>query len=349
MVRSRSRRKQRGGACPGRVVATAKQESQVSPLVSIGYSIASEEHPPDQLIDFSARAEEAGFSYAMISDHYHPWISAQGQSSHVWSVLGGIARATSRLRVGTGVTCPIIRNHPALIAQAAATVGMLMPGRFMLGLGTGENLNEHIVGEPWPPFDERSAMLAEAVEIIRELWRGEMVTHRGEYFTVENARLYSLPGESPPINLAAAGPKAAQLAASAGDGLINFSADPKVTGEFNSAGGHGKPRFVQYNVCWAADEASARRTAHEICPNVALKGPLGQELPLPVHFEQAVQMVTEDDVAQVIVCGPDPEKHAAGIQKCVDAGYDHVHVYQVGPDQEGFFRFYEDEILPRFN
>jgi coenzyme F420-dependent glucose-6-phosphate dehydrogenase len=318
-------------------------------VVSIGYSISSEEHPPDQLVEFAARAEAAGFSYAMISDHFHPWISAQGQSSYVWSVLGGIARATSGLRVGTGVTCPIIRNHPALIAQAAATVGMLMPGRFMLGLGTGENLNEHIVGKPWPPFDERSEMLGEAVEIIRALWAGEMVTHRGTHFTVENARLFSLPEKLPPIHLAAAGPKAAQLAARAGDGLINFTADPNVTVAFGASGGAGRPCFVQYNVCWATDEAEARKTAHQICPNVALKGPLGQELPLPSHFEQAVQMVTEDDIAQVIVCGPDPEQHAAGIQKCVDAGYDHVHVYQVGPDQDGFFRFYQQEILPRFN
>jgi G6PDH family F420-dependent oxidoreductase len=296
----------------------------------------------------AAQAEEAGFAYAMISDHYHPWIDRQGNSSHVWSVLGGIAQATTRLRVGTGVTCPIIRNHPALVAQAAATVAILMPGRFMLGLGTGENLNEHIVGQKWPSYEARATMLEEAVSVIRLLWQGGMQSHEGRYYTVENARLYSLPSELPPIHLAAAGPKAAMLAGRMGDGLINYTPDASVTQSFATAGGSGKPRFVQYNVCWAEDEKQARRTALEVCPNVALKGPLGQELPLPSHFEQAVQMIDEQDVAEVITCGPDPERHAEGIQKCIDAGYDHVHVYQVGPEQGGFFRFYQDEILPRF-
>ena len=297
---------------------------------------------------YAVRAEQVGFQYAMISDHYHPWIEQQGNSSYVWAVLGAIASSTTYLKVGTGVTCPILRNHPALIAQAAATVAMLMPGRFMLGLGTGERLNEHVLGQPWPPYATRAAMLEEAVSIIRRLWQGDQYSCSGRYFTVENARLYSLPEALPPIYLAAAGPNSATMAGRIADGLINFTPDAKVTETFQANGGTGKPRVVQYNVCWAEDEQEARKTALKICPNVALKGPLGQELAVPAHFEQSVTAITEDDVAKVIVCGPDADRHAAGIQACIDAGYDHVHVYQVGPDQEGFFRFYQDNILPRF-
>jgi coenzyme F420-dependent glucose-6-phosphate dehydrogenase len=323
-------------------------ESRASAGVRIGYSLSCEEHRPADLVRFARRAEEVGFAYASISDHYHPWIDRQGNSPFVWSVLGGIACETQRLEVGTGVTCPTMRYHPAVVAQAAATVAAMMPGRFYLGVGTGEYLNEHIFGDRWPPHEIRAGMLEEAISIIRRLWQGEDVSHHGCYYTVEHARLYTLPDAPPPIVLAAAGPDAAELAGRLGDGLINYSPDPDVVKRFEAAGGRGKPRYIQQNVCWAEDEAEARRLAFEICPNVALKGELGQQLPNPAHFEQAVQMLSEEDIAKVIVCGPDPERHAEAIQKCVDAGYDNVHVYQVGPDQEGFFRFYEREILPRF-
>lgn len=313
----------------------------------IGYSLSTEEHGPNELVQYARLAEDSGFDYAMISDHYHPWIDAQGSSPFVWTVIGGIAGATERIELGTGVTCPTVRYHPALIAQAAATAAVMLPGRFTLGVGTGENLNEHIYGDRWPPWDVRGAMLEEAVEIIRSLWTGEWITHRGDHFVVENAKLYTLPDELPPIAVAAGGPKAAELAGRVGDALVNYSPDPEVANAFAAAGGDGKPRYVQLNVCWAEDEAEARRTAYRICPNVALQGELGNQLPHPRHYEQAVQLVTEDDVAEVITCGPDPELHLAAIRHCVDAGYDHVHVYQVGPEQEPFFRFYEREILPQ--
>ncbi len=317
-------------------------------MIEIGYSLSCEEHPPLDLVRYAQQAEEFGFAYAMISDHYHPWIEKQGQSAFVWSVIGAIAQATERLRLGTGVTCPIIRYHPAIIAQATATAAAMMPGRFMLGVGTGENLNEHIVGHRWPPQAVRLAMLEEAVAIIRLLWQGGTHSHHGSYYTVEHARLYTLPEEAPPIIVAAAGPRAAEAAGRIGDGLINYATDAQVVETFTAAGGAGKPRYAQVNVCWAEDEAAARRTAHTICPNVALQGQLGQELATPKMFEQAVGMVTEEQVAQVIACGPDPERHIAAIQKFIDAGYDHLHIYQVGPEQEGFFRFYEREILPYF-
>jgi coenzyme F420-dependent glucose-6-phosphate dehydrogenase len=317
----------------------------------LGYSLSTEEHRPSELVTYAQQAEAAGFEYASISDHFHPWNEAQGNSPFVWSVLGGIANATSRLQVGTGVTCPTVRYHPAVIAQAAATVAAMMPGRFFLGVGTGENLNEHIVGDRWPSYDVRAGRLEEAVTIIRDLWSGEWQRFEGEHFTVDNARIYTLPEEPPPIVVAASGPKSAALAGRIGDGLINYAADPSVVEGFQAEGeGDGadpRPRYLQVNVCWADDEAEARRTAHRICGNVALPGELGNQLPSPVHFEQAMTMVSEDDVAKVIVCGPDPEAHVAKIRAGQEAGYDHIHVYQVGPDQEGFFRFYEREILPR--
>ena len=315
--------------------------------MNIGYSLSTEEHGPVDLVRFARRAEEVGFEYAMISDHFHPWIDEQGSSPFVWTVLGGIANATDRIRVGTGVTCPTMRYRPDVIAQAAATAALMFEGRFTLGVGTGENLNEHITGERWPPWDVRAERLEEAIEIIRTLWGGEWVTHRGDHFVVENARLYTIPDQPPPIAIAAGGPKAAALAGRLGDALVEYTADSSVVEGFEHAGGAGKPRYVQLNVCWAEDEAEARATAHRICPNVALPGELGNQLPHPKHYEEAVSVVTEDDVAEVITCGPDPDRHVDAIKVCEEAGYDHVHVYQVGPDQEGFFDFYEASVLPR--
>jgi coenzyme F420-dependent glucose-6-phosphate dehydrogenase len=317
-------------------------------MVHLGYMLSSEKHPAQDLVAFAARAEQVGFEYAMISDHYHPWIDKQGQSPFVWSVLGGIARETGTLPVGTAVTCPIIRYHPAIVAQAAATVAQLMPGRFMLGVGTGEALNEHITGGHFPALEMRIAMLEEAVEIIRSLWSGRMIRHYGKYFTVENARVYSRPEQPPPVMIAAGGKRAAELAGRIGDGLVNFEPSPEIVRTFRSAGGEGKPRYIEYKVCWAADEAQARRIARAITPTVALQGEVTTLLPNPAHMEQATATITEEQVAQVVVCGPDPQRHIQGIRACEEAGFDHVHVHQVGPDQEGFFRFYEREILPQF-
>jgi G6PDH family F420-dependent oxidoreductase len=316
-------------------------------VAEIGYTLSSEEHPARDLVRFAGRAEEAGFTFAVISDHFHPWTDTQGQSPFVWSVLGGIAATTERLRLGTGVTCPLIRIHPAVIAQAAATVAAMMPGRFFLGVGSGENLNEHITGKRWPPARKRLAMLEEAIEVIRKLWGGEDVTHRGEHYTVEGARIYSVPEQAPPIYVAASGPRSTRLAASTGDGLIGTAPDRELVSLFERDGGNGKPKYAQVHVCWAATEDEGRKTAHKHWPNAALKGELGQELPMPRHFEQAVELVREDDVGEVITCGPDPERHVGAIRKFLDAGYDHVWVHQVGPDQEGFFSFYAEEILPK--
>jgi coenzyme F420-dependent glucose-6-phosphate dehydrogenase len=317
-------------------------------MPQIGYALSSEEHSPNDLVGFAVLAEEAGFGYALISDHFHPWVDAQGESPFVWGVVGGIARATERLRLGTGVTCPTMRIHPAIVAHAAATSAAMMPGRFFLGVGTGENLNEHILGSHWPAPDERLEMLEEAVEVIRLLWEGGYQTNRGKHYTVENARLYTLPDEPPEIYVAASQPLAAELAGRIGDALVTVAPDKEIAERFDSFGGAGKPKLGQAHVCWAKTEKEARRTAHEIWPNGGLQGALSQELPLPEHFEQAAKTVTEDDVAESLVCGPDPERHKEQIREFEAAGYDHVYVHQVGPDQQGFLDFYAREVLPEF-
>ncbi len=316
--------------------------------MTLGYALSSEEHRPLDLVRYATRAEESGFGFALISDHFHPWIDRQGQSPFVWTVLGAIAEATERLVIGTGVTCPTLRIHPAIVAQAAATTAAMLPGRFFLGVGTGENLNEHVLGQRWPSTQLRREMLEEAVEVMRLLWSGDLSSHRGRHYTVENARIYTLPDEPVDVMVAAGGKEAAALAARIGDGLIGTAPDEATVGAFDEAGGAGKPRYAQVTVCWAERESDARRTALECWPNAALQGPLGQELPLPSHFEAAAGMVTEDSVADAIVCGPDPEPYAKAIDEYLDAGYTHVYLHQVGADQEGFFRFYESQLQPRY-
>ena len=318
-----------------------------SPDFPIGYKLSAEEHAPLALVEQARRAEEIGFSFAMISDHYHPWVDTQGQAAFVWSVLGGVAHATSRLVLGTGVTCPTLRIDPTIVAQAVATTAAMLPGRFIFGVGTGERLNEHVLGQHWPPANVRREMLVEAVEVIRQLWTGDQVDFDGDYYTVENARIYTRPDEPPPIFVAASGTKAAELAGQLGDGLITTDADREVAEAFANAGGQGKPRYAEVAVCWAADEAQARRTAFEYWPISGLQGELTAELSTPAHFEQACKLVTEDMVAESVVCGPDPERHVAQIREYLAAGYDHVWVHQIGPDQEGFFGFYEREVLPK--
>lgn len=314
-------------------------------MTEFGYALSSEEHGPAELVANAVAAEEAGFTFALISDHIHPWIERHPHSPFVWSVLGGIAHASERLTVGTGVTCPTMRTHPAIIAHAAATVGAMMPGRFFLGLGTGENLNEHILGQAWPEWDVRAEMLEEAVEVIRALWSGEITSHRGRHYTVQNARIHTLPERLPPIHLAAGGPRMAALAGRIGDGLIATGPDPDLLSTFRDAGGDG-PRFGQVTMCWDESEAEARRTAHAWWPTAALKGEVTQELPNPAQFTDLVSMVTEDMVAEAISCGPDPAVHLERIQAYIDAGFDHVYLHQVGPDQRGFLDFAAAELLP---
>jgi coenzyme F420-dependent glucose-6-phosphate dehydrogenase len=316
-------------------------------MIDIGYKLSSEEHGPRDLVRLAQRAEDSGFEFAVISDHYHPWVDRQGESPFVWTVIGAIAEATDRIRIGTAVTCPTIRIHPAIVAQAAATSAALLPGRFFLGLGSGENLNEHILGDPWPPADVRLDMLEEAIDVIRLLWEGGVQSHRGGHYVVENARLYSLPEEEPPLLIAAGGDRAAELAGRAGDGLIGVSPDPEILRSFDRSGGRGKPRYAEISLCWAEDEAEARRTATRWWPNVAMPGQLSQDVGTPALFEAIAELVGEDDVAEKVACGPDPEPVLETIRTYTDAGYDHVALHQIGPDQDGFFRFFEEELRPK--
>ena len=315
--------------------------------IQIGYKLTSEEFSPRDLVRFARAAEEHGFSFASISDHYHPWTDRQGQSPFVWAVLGGIAQVTSKLVIGTGVTCPSFRIHPAIIAQAAATAASMLPGRFFLGVGTGENLNEHILGQGWPEIDVRQERLAEALQIIRALWQGGQQSYRGKYFAVENARIYSLPYQLPPIMIAAAGPKSAEVAGKLGDGLIATEPDQELAKKFREKAGQQKPCYGEVHVCFDPDERKAQQLAHEIWPVAGLPGQLFSELPLPSLFQKASELVSVEQVARLIPCGPDPEKHLNAIREYVKAGFDHIFIHQIGSGQEQFMNFYAREIFPR--
>ena len=317
-------------------------------MAELGYTLSSEEHGPDQLADNAARAEEVGFDFASISDHYHPWVSAQGESPFVWGTLGAVARATEEIEVGVGVTCPIQRMHPAIVAQAAATAATMLDGRFYFGVGSGEALNEHVTGEHWPEYSVRMEMLEEAVGVIRELWDGEMHNHHGKHYEVENAQLYTLPDELPPIVVSAFGEQSAQAAGRFGDGLWTVGPQEDLVDEYEDSGGDGEA-IAQLSVCYAETEEEAVETAHEVWPNSALPGELAQILPTPTHFEQATQMVTKDDIREgSIVTSPDPQDHVDSIEQAYDAGFDKVYVHQIGDDQESFFEFYEDEVMPAY-
>ena len=252
------------------------------------------------------------------------------------------------MRWMTAVTCPTIRTHPGIVAHAAATTATLMPGRFRLGVGSGEALNEHAFGDRWPAADVRLEMLEEAVEVMRLLWEGGFKSHRGRHYTVEGARLYSLPEEPPPILMSAFGPKSLALAGRIADGYVHVAPDGEAIEGYREHGGTG-PITGGLKVCWGEDEDACVKTAHRIWPNEALPGQLAQELPSPRHFEQAAELVTEDHIREAVPCGPDPQKHIDAIREHVDAGFDEVYVQQIGPDQEGFFAFYEREVLPHFS
>lgn len=312
----------------------------------IGYWLSSEEHAPNALVDNARTAEEAGFKFAMVSDHYHPWIDRQGHSPFVWGVLGALSRATSKMHFVTAVTCPTIRIHPAIIAQASATAACLLEGRFRLGVGAGENLNEHILGDRWPTPGVRLEMLEEAVQVIRKLWRGGEQSFHGNFYTVDNARVYDLPDTPPPLLWAAAGDRSVKMAAEHADGLIGVVSDRELLERFSQAGGQGKPRYGKVAVCWARTREEAERTVYEWWPLAGLGGGLNEELARPSQFEAACETVRPEDVVDSFVCGPDPEAHVEAVREMLDLGYDHVCVHQIGPDQAGFIKFYERKVLP---
>jgi G6PDH family F420-dependent oxidoreductase len=313
-------------------------------MVTIGYALSSEEHGPRELLRFAVAAEQAGFHDLMISDHFHPWIDEQGHSPFVWGVIGAIGGSTG-LRVGTGVTCPTVRIHPAVIAQAAATAALQCEGGFFLGVGSGENLNEHILGDRWPSTDERLDMLTEAIEVIRLLWEGGTQSFDGTYYAVDNARIYDLPEERPLITMSGFGPKATELAARIADGYVNTGPDSELVKTYKKNGGFG-PIQAMAKVCWHEDAAEARKLMHRLWPNSGLAGELAQELKTPAHFEQACELVDEERAVASKPHGPDPEPYIEYIRSFVDAGFTEIYVQQIGKDQEGFLRFWFDKVAP---
>jgi coenzyme F420-dependent glucose-6-phosphate dehydrogenase len=312
----------------------------------LGFALSSEDHEPRELVRQAMLAERSGFTFCTISDHYHPWIDKQGHSSFVWATLGAIAHATENIGVWTGVTCPTIRVHPAIVAQAAATVATMMPGRFRLGVGSGENLNEHVLGDRWPPPDERLEMLEEAIAVMRLLWQGGEQTHRGKHYTVDHARVYDLPAEPVEIYVAAAKPKAAELAGRVGDGFIATAPEADLVEAFDGAGGKGKPKLGMIHVAYDTDAERGLKRAHELWPNTALQGPLGQELARPADFEAAAELVEPEDLAETTPHGPDPEPYLDLIRKYEDTGFTHVFVHQIGDNQDEFAEFAARELMP---
>lgn len=315
-------------------------------MIELGYALSSEEHEPNELISQAQMAEDSGFQFLLISDHFHPWVPQQGQSPFVWSTLGGIARATQRVTVGTGVACPIMRIHPAIIAQAAATVAAMMPGRFFLGVGTGEYLNEHILGDVWPRTPTRQEMLTEAIHVIRELWMGEEYSYEGRYFTVRDARIYTLPENLPPIYMAAAGTNSAELAARIADGLISTTSGDEIVEAFEKDGGAEKPRYGMIKVCWGNSDEEARKILKQWWPVSAISGPLHSDLSTPGHFQDVVAAMGDPKIPEDSVLGPDPAPYLKAIQKLHKSGFDHIYIHQIGPNQEGFLKFFQSKLLP---
>jgi G6PDH family F420-dependent oxidoreductase len=310
-------------------------------MTRFGFSLMCELHDPRSLVQQAQRAEQVGFDFVTISDHFHPWLYSHGHSPYAWTVLGGVASTTERIRMMTYVTCPIIRYHPAIVAQKAATMGALSGGRFELGLGAGENLNEHVVGEGWPPASTRHAMLAEAIAVIRELWKGEYVTHHGDFFDVEDARVYTLPDEPVPLHLAVSGESSIELALEHADGMIAIDPDRELTKRFE-----GKPRIGQLAFSVHDDRDEALRLAHERFRFSAQGWKVMAELPNPINFEAATEPVRPEDMAEAVPYGNDPEPFLETIETWTDAGFDQLSLVQVGPDQEAFFRFWEEKLHP---
>jgi G6PDH family F420-dependent oxidoreductase len=315
-------------------------------MVQIGYTLMGEQCPPRQLVDDAVRAERAGFDFAVASDHYYPWIEEQGHAPYAWAVLGAVAHATERMELMSYVTCPTRRYHPAVVAQKAATVALLSQGRFTLGLGAGENLNEHIVGG-WPHVSERHERFAEALEIIQSLLAGERLHFSGDYFEVPDAVLWDRPEDGVPVGVAVSGPDSCELAGVFGDMMMATEPKAELVQAFEAEGGAGKPKVGQVAVCYGEDEAQCRRIAHEQFRWLGLGWPVNSELPDPRAFAAASASVTEEQVAQQITCGPDAKRHIDAVTKFLDAGFTGVALVQIGAEsQQEFIDFAERELLP---
>lgn len=315
-------------------------------MSKIGYFLSCEQFGPKELVDQAKRAEAAGFDSLWISDHFHPWNDAQGNSPFVWGVIGALSEATS-LPVSTAVTCPTIRIHPAIIAQAVATAAVQLNGKFVFGVGSGEALNEHVLGDPFPSVGLRLEMLEEAVDLIRLLLRGNEISHHGTHYEVQEARIYTLPEQPVPIYVSGFGPQAAEFAGRIGDGFVTVLPDAELIKTFRNAGGGDKPVQAGTKVSWDRDPDKGLEFAHQLWANESLPGQLAQILPRPADFEAAMSLVPKETVAESVASGPDPDKHAAQMRQYLDAGADEVYVQQIGPDMDGFFESWQRDVLPQ--
>jgi G6PDH family F420-dependent oxidoreductase len=315
-------------------------------MAKFGYKLMTEEHGPAALVENAVAAEAAGFDFVAISDHFHPWVRAQGHAPFAWSVLGAIAYATKTVGIATGLTCPIIRYHPAIVAQAAATISAMSNGRFTLAVGAGERLNEHVTGAPWPSVTERHAMLAEAIDIFRELWNGGARAFEGDFFVLDHAEIFDLPPKPISIIVGVSGEKSVALAAEKADGIMATEPKEELVAGFRKTKSNG-PAWGEVSLAYAGTEAAGHKLAKERFAFSALGWAVNSELPSVEAFEAATKFVREDDLAETISVGPDPDVHLKAIRKFVDAGFDHVTLLGIGPDQAGFIRFAEKELLPK--
>ena len=310
-----------------------------------GYFLSCEEYAPDQLLEQATLAEEAGFEALCISDHFHPWNTEQGQSPFVWGMIGALSQVCD-LPVMTLVTCPTTRIHPAIIAQAAATSAVLGTG-FTLGVGSGEALNECVLGDRWPTADVRLDQTREAVEVIRKLWSGETVTHRGTHYTVEDARIFTRPEEPPEILMSGFGPRATDLAADIADGYITTSPDTDLLERYRHRARPPGRTVGAVKVAYADTEEEGIEHAHRLWPNAGLPGELAQILPTPAHMEQASTLVTKESTASSVSAGPDPAAHRDAVRPYVEAGFDEVYVANMGPNYAAMIRCFGAEVLPQ--
>ena len=316
-------------------------------MAKFGYKLMSEEHGPTALVENARRAEAAGFDFVSISDHFHPWLEAQGHSPFAWSVLGAIANATSTIAITTGLTCPIIRYHPAIVAQAAATVAVMSENRFTLAIGAGERLNEHVTGARWPSVVERHAMLGEAIDIFRALWSGGAHTRVGAHFTIDHAQLYDRPDQPIPIVLGVSGPGGLRLAKEKADGIMATEPKADLVEAFRAGPKPNGPRYCEVALAYAETEAAALALAHARFKFSPFGWSVMSELPSVQGFEAAARFVRPEDMKDLVGAGPDAESHLAVIRKCADAGFDHIVLVGVGPDQAAFIDFFERDLRPR--
>jgi G6PDH family F420-dependent oxidoreductase len=320
-------------------------------VASIGYTLMTEQAGPRELVRYAAAAEQVGFDFEVMSDHYFPWLEEQGHAPYAWSVLGAVSQVTERVELMTYVTCPLLRYHPAVVAQKAATIGVLSEGRFTLGLGAGENLNEHVVGAGWPPVNVRHEMLTEAIDIISRLFDGGYVNHVGRHYRVDSAKLWDLPEQRVPIATAVSGPQGIARYAPISDHMVSTEPRAQVVQAWDDAqagkGNDASRKIGQIPISWGRDRDAAVTRAREQFRWFAGGWKVNAELPGPAGFAGATQFVREEDVASALACGPDIEPILEQVASFWEAGYTDVCLLQIGGDQQDeFLRFCEAELLP---